>query len=72
MFANDPRKVRRYAPVTTAAENERGAGSGDRSLLHLITELTDEGMVWPLQSAIDHWGRERAVRKADAVGSTRP
>jgi hypothetical protein len=34
----------------------------DRSLLHLITELTDEGMVWPLESVLDTWGRERAIR----------
>lgn len=44
-----------------------GPGSGgvigsDRKLLGLITELTDEGMVWPLKMALDTWGRERAAR----------
>jgi hypothetical protein len=56
-----PENYRRYAP-RMVGENARGTGSGDRQLLTLITELTDEGMVWPMKSALDTWGRNRVAR----------
>jgi hypothetical protein len=34
----------------------------DRKLVDLISELTDCGMVLPLKSVLDFWGRERAAR----------
>ena len=34
----------------------------DRKLVDLITELTDEGTVWPLAGVTGYWGREIAAR----------
>jgi hypothetical protein len=51
----------------TIGESGASPGPGnaidhDRALFALITELTDEGMVYDLKGVLDMYGRERAAR----------
>ena len=41
--------------------SEPGVTGSDRKLLELITELTDEGMVWPFKHVIDSWAVSRPL-----------